>query len=169
MKETIKSVFGNHLRLRVCGLYIEDDKLLLINHKGLTPSNNFWSPPGGGVNFNESIYSALKREFQEETGLSIEIDSFQYINEHINPPLHALELFFKVSVKDRSQKMTLGSDPELTTNQQILGEYRFFTIQEIQKMKNTEVHKSLHHLKSLNDLMTSYPNLHSFVDKFKQP
>lgn len=40
-------------------------KIFLVKH----PYDNFWVLPGGGVNKNESVFEAGKRESQEEAGL----------------------------------------------------------------------------------------------------
>ena len=47
---------GQEPRVRVAGIVIEDNKLLLIAHK----KNNsvYWLLPGGGVNYGESLEEA---------------------------------------------------------------------------------------------------------------
>ena len=55
--------------LVVSGYLIENDKILLIDHKKL----NLWLPPGGHIDPNETPDQALIREFKEETNLDIEI------------------------------------------------------------------------------------------------
>jgi 8-oxo-dGTP diphosphatase len=95
-KESIIRNFGNRLRLRVCGLCIQDDKVLLVKHKSLGEKGYLWAPPGGGVNYGESVEEALKREFLEETGLEINISRFLFVSEYLDVPLHALELLFKL-------------------------------------------------------------------------
>ena len=55
------------LTLGVRGICVdtENNKILLVKH---TYSNN-WTLPGGGVEVNESVEEALKRELKEEVGL----------------------------------------------------------------------------------------------------
>ena len=111
IKKRIVEHFGNRLRVRVCGICIEDQKVLLINHHSLNQNGDFWSPPGGGMDYSENAEECLKREFQEETGVEIEIEKFLFVHEYLSPPLHAIELFFLV--KRISGEIELGYDPEM--------------------------------------------------------
>ena len=51
----IANKFGNRLRIRACGLLIKEKKILLIKHEGLGKLNALWAPPGGAVEFGETI------------------------------------------------------------------------------------------------------------------
>lgn len=118
--------FGNRIRMRVCGLCYQGDELLLINHKGLY-NHDFWAPPGGGLEFGETAQNALKREFLEECDLEISVGEFLFACEFVNPPLHAVELFFEVSTSGSPQ---LGKDPEMGVNQ-MLTDLRFWPSREL--------------------------------------
>jgi 8-oxo-dGTP diphosphatase len=118
--------FGNRIRVRVCGLCYQGDDLLLINHKGLY-NHDFWAPPGGGLEFGETAKNALKREFLEECGLEISVGEFLFVCEFVNPPLHAVELFFEVFATSNPQ---LGTDPEMGANQ-MLTDLRFWPPKEL--------------------------------------
>lgn len=121
--------YENKLRVRVCGLLVEEGKLLLVELKSPLTNNWVWMPPGGGVEFGETLEEALKREFQEETGISISVGERVHINEIVEPPIHAIEFYFRVSRK--GGQLTLGNDPEENESGQILRDIRFFTQQEI--------------------------------------
>ena len=54
IQERIVEEFGNKLRIRVCGICIEEDRILLINHHSLNKGGDFWAPPGGGMEFGFS-------------------------------------------------------------------------------------------------------------------
>ena len=111
MSETVITHFGNKLRTRICGILIHENKLLMMKHKSINPSGYFYSPPGGGLEFGETMESCLKREFIEETGLTISVGDFLFVNEFLKKPLHAIEFFFEV--KTLNTDFNLGSDPEL--------------------------------------------------------
>ena len=93
--ETNNQFYTNKLRVRVCGICLEKNSILVVCHRGLINGKDFWAPPGGGLVFGESVREGLKREIWEETGLEVKTGRFLFFNEFLRPPLHALELFLK--------------------------------------------------------------------------
>jgi 8-oxo-dGTP diphosphatase len=137
MNAEIDKLFGGRVRVRVCGLCWEDEKLLMVNHKGLT-DGNFWAPPGGGIDFGKTAADVLKSEFEDETGLVVESGDFRFIVEFINQPLHAIELYF--DVKRISGELKIGHDPEMSAANQILSDTRFMAIKEILELPTQQRH-----------------------------
>ncbi len=150
ISKEIESKFGNHLRIRVNGVLIEENKILLVKHK-MGRDRDFWSTPGGGMHFGSSAQENLSREFLEETGLTIAVGKFLFINEYFNPPLHALECFFEV--KRISGNATLGKDPELAPENQILSEIRWMRVEELQSLDKKTIHPLFLGIKSLEELV----------------
>ena len=97
MDKEVARIYGNKVRVRACGVCWQDDRLLMVNHASLTPTD-FWAPPGGGVEFGQSIEEALKQEFIEETGLNITPLEFLFGCEYIF-------WFSEVSVWNRGLKI----------------------------------------------------------------
>jgi len=137
MTDTAK-LFGNKVRLRVCGLLFKDDSILLAKHQGIGNPGPFWLPPGGGVEFGEDARSCLVREMKEETGLDIIPGGLQFTYQFIRAPYHAVELFFRID--EWSGELKTGIDPELPDDQQIIEEVRFVTFSEIGVMQEENVH-----------------------------
>ncbi|MDG1277162.1 MAG: NUDIX hydrolase [Algoriphagus sp.] len=150
ISKEIESKFGNHLRMRVNGILIEDNKILMIKHK-MGNGRILWSVPGGGMNFGQSARENLIREFSEETGLSIEIDEYLFVHEYLKVPLHGMEHFF--SVKAKSGDLKLGTDPELLPDQQIIEEMRWMTFEDIQSLPKETLHQIFWRINSLQDLV----------------
>jgi 8-oxo-dGTP diphosphatase len=134
----IHQVFGNKLRVRVSGICIQNDQILLVKHLSLGTKGIFWAPPGGGMEFGESAEESLIREFKEETGLDIKINQFLFINEFMEPPLHSVELFFEVGITGGQLKK--GKDPEMSENKQIIDEVRFLSFEELNLIDKNMVH-----------------------------
>ena len=137
MNQSVMEIYGNQLRLRACGLGVQAQKLIMINHKSLY-EHDFWSPPGGGVHFGEPAKDCLKREFKEETGLEVEAGDFLFACEFINHPLHAVELFFSVEIK--SGLLESGDDPEMNMGQQIIHDVKFLSWNDIKLMPKHTLH-----------------------------
>lgn len=149
-KDVVHAYYGNRLRLRVCGICINNNKLLLIRHKGLGDLGELWLPPGGGVEKGQAIPENLEREFLEETGLKVTTGSFLFVHEHLQEPLHAVELFFTVRIL--GGELITGSDPELPANQQLIQEARYFSFEEIKALDPRGIHAMLRHCNSLEEL-----------------
>ena len=145
MDKEVAKVYGNKVRVRACGICWSDDKLLMVNHSGLTPTN-FWAPPGGGVEFGQSIEEALKKEFREETGLDVSAGEFLFGCEYIEHPIHSIELFY--AIKESKGKLKTGSDPEL----QIIKEVKFMSGPEILSFPKQELHGIFRFVKTPDDL-----------------
>ncbi|HEX8545791.1 MAG TPA: NUDIX hydrolase [Cytophagaceae bacterium] len=125
--KSLQALHGNKVRVRVCGIHVVDKKILLVKHKGLGPQGILWAPPGGGIEFAETLSTGLRREMWEETGLKVVKEEFLFIHEFINEPLHAIELFFKVETTDN--KILLGFDPEY--DEQMISDVKYFGEEEI--------------------------------------
>lgn len=145
------AAYADKLRVRVCGLLIQDDKLLLVRHGKTIGNSTFWAPPGGGLEYGESMQESLKREFEEETGLQVEVKRFLFVNEFLQEPLHAVEFFFEVNTVGGS--LTTGSDPEADEKNQLIEHLQWLTVKEIQNIPFADKHRSLQLLLSLDDLL----------------
>ncbi len=146
----VTELYGHRLRVRVCGLYREHDRLLMVKHRGVGTSGTFWSPPGGGIEFGETAAMALQREILEETGLVVDAGRLVCVNEFVQPPLHAIELFFEV--KRTSGELQVGTDPEMNNNEQIILDVRLMTFEQIKSLPASEVHSLFSRCQSLGEL-----------------
>lgn len=70
--EEIRKAKKFHRAFGVYGICVKDGKLLVIDKSG-GPYINRFDLPGGSLEESESLVSAMKREFLEETGLDIGI------------------------------------------------------------------------------------------------
>lgn len=62
---------ARQLRPSVAAIITNDDGHVLLQRRS---DNGLWGLPGGGVEIGESVSTAIVREVQEETGLTVEIE-----------------------------------------------------------------------------------------------
>jgi ADP-ribose pyrophosphatase YjhB (NUDIX family) len=83
------------MHVRVTGVVIEDDRVLLLNQD--TDTGRSWSLPGGKVEEGETLAAALVREMREETGLDVEPGRLLYVCDHLpGDGTHVVHLTFEV-------------------------------------------------------------------------
>jgi 8-oxo-dGTP diphosphatase len=93
------------LRVSVLALFIDHDDVLLL-HQMTPPEPDCWDLPGGGLDPAEDLLTGLRREVQEETGLTdFTIESLLTVVEGFYPrdygQLHTLNLIYRCSVSPR--------------------------------------------------------------------
>ncbi len=151
LNEKVKALYGHKLRVRVCGICIEQNKILLVHHRGLGRSNSLWAPPGGGMDYGEDAEQALKREFMEETGLEIILKRFLFVHEYLDPPLHGIELFFEV--KKTGGQLKKGHDPELGKEDQLITETGFKDLHQLKSKEPDSLHYVLQQINDTNSIL----------------
>ena len=62
MDPGVSKLYGDKVRVRICGLCWQKGELLMVNHRGLR-AGDFWAPPGGGLEFGQSVGQFLQKEF----------------------------------------------------------------------------------------------------------
>ncbi len=82
--------------ISAAALIVHDQQVLLVNHQA-AGQYDFWLPPGGHLEGEESIFECARREAFEETGLSVEPDHILYIQEFTEPEYHFCKFFILCS------------------------------------------------------------------------
>jgi 8-oxo-dGTP diphosphatase len=84
----------NRFNIRVYGIWIHDNKVLV--NEELIRNKMIVKFPGGGLHWGEGIIDCLRREWQEELGLDIEVHNHFYTTD-----------FFQASAYDNSQVISI--------------------------------------------------------------
>ncbi|MEP0553692.1 MAG: NUDIX hydrolase [Balneola sp.] len=127
------SSYKGKLRLRSCGLLVKGNSILLVQLLSPITKELIWMPPGGGLEFGETLEETLKREVREETGLHVKAKSLMHVNEVIKDQFHAIEFFYNVEYL--SGKLQTGTDPELSESSQIIKDVAFKNKNELRDLK----------------------------------
>lgn len=85
--------------IRVYGLLIYDEKLLILNEPFM--GERIFKFPGGGMEFGEGTRECLKREFKEELNLEIETGTHIYTQDYflqsaLNPEEQIVMIYYYV-------------------------------------------------------------------------
>ena len=79
MREDIKLSNKEYkFKYRVSGILVVDNKVLTVK----IANNNFYCLPGGHVEMFENTKHAALREFEEETGIKVQIDRLTFVCEN---------------------------------------------------------------------------------------
>lgn len=159
ISQELISNLGGKVRVRVMGLLVIDDRLLMVKHKNIQKDSPFWSPPGGGVNFSENASEALIREFREETNITVTISKFLFVNHFRNKHFNALELFF--AVEKTSGELDTGIDPEF--KEQIISEAKYLKWKEIDLIPENEKHNAFRYCENPQEI-TELSGFYEFQD-----
>ncbi|MFN5837866.1 MAG: NUDIX domain-containing protein [Pseudanabaena sp.] len=107
------------LRVTVNGLFVDSGEVLLI-HQMTLPEVDCWDLPGGGLEPQEPVLDGLRREIEEETGITtFEIIQLLTVTDSFFPDplmqgrqLHNVNIVYLCSV-DRQSCVLSSSDPEI--------------------------------------------------------
>jgi ADP-ribose pyrophosphatase YjhB (NUDIX family) len=99
-------------KLRVTGVLIENEKLLLLEQD--VTADRRWSLPGGGLEYGETIGDCLAREMREETGLDVEIGKLLYVCDRMHNGKHVVHMTFLV--QRTGGELKRGEEPEAEAN-----------------------------------------------------
>lgn len=151
LEDTMHRNFGHRLRVRVCGIITQNNKILLLKQKAKTTSGHLWLPPGGGLEYGESLSEALTREVLEETNLTVESKELYGVTEFIDSPFHAIELFYNTTIL--SGEVTLGTDPELIEDNQLIQEVKWMSLEEVRNIDEESKHEILQNREKLKTII----------------
>lgn len=72
-------------KVGVGAIMLDDQNRILLQLRNKPPEVDHWSIPGGRVEFMEKLDDAIVREIQEELGVSVVIEDFLCVTDHLVP------------------------------------------------------------------------------------
>lgn len=85
-------------QIRVTGVLVEDDKILLVKQK--VSSKRCWSLPGGRLERGETLEEGIIREVEEETGLKTKVVKLLYICDKTDSKIPLIHITFLLERKE---------------------------------------------------------------------
>ncbi len=109
----------------------DENRILMVRHDH--PERTVWMVPGGSIEEDESSAQAAAREVLEETGFEVEIGGLIWHVEEVSERGQRFVNFFRAKIT--GGEMKLGRDPELEESDQVLGDIRFMTREEVEGLE----------------------------------
>lgn len=114
-------IFYENPVVGVAVMIINDAGQILLGRRRGGSYDGLWCIPCGYVEYDEDVYDAAKREFQEETNLDVEITRvFTVLSNFHDPERHTVGIWFLARVK--------GGEPVAGDD---LSEVGFFDLQNL--------------------------------------
>lgn len=89
---------NKRFNIRVYGIWIDNGQLLV--NEELIRGQKIIKLPGGGLNWGEGIIDCLKREWQEELNLAIEVEEHFYTTDFFQPSAYddsqVISIYYRV-------------------------------------------------------------------------
>ncbi|GGE68923.1 NUDIX domain-containing protein [Priestia taiwanensis] len=109
-----------HMRVRAGALIVKDEAVLLVEFND--ENGLHYNLPAGGVDPNETIVEAVRREAKEEASIDIEVGPLAFVyeyapnmNENKYGLTHSVALIFESTIKDNCEpKLPDDPDPNQT-------------------------------------------------------
>ena len=122
----------SHFSVRVYGLLIRDNSLLVSDE--LIKGIHLVKIPGGGVEFGEGLHEALRREYQEELGIDIEIGAIVSVPEMcivsaFSPTQQVVPIYYQISSQAPLPYPAQAEPLELTESQPF--RYRWIPLEQL--------------------------------------
>jgi 8-oxo-dGTP diphosphatase len=129
---------GHRFNLRVYALIIDENKRILLSDE-CRFGHFFTKFPGGGVEANEGVLAALKRELKEELSAEVLSSSFFYFNDFeqvsaFDPTQSLIAFYYLVQLKEPGK---LGVHSYPTPFNEETEKQRWINISELQEVDLT--------------------------------
>lgn len=112
-------------QLRVAAIILARDQILLVEHR--KRGQRYWVLPGGRLEGNETLTTALRRELREELRLEAEVGRLVIVSEMLAPDRHVVNLIFEAQIGE-------GVEPRLDHADPVLAGWQWVAVNRLPRM-----------------------------------
>lgn len=112
-------------QLRVAAIIVREEHLLLVEHR--KRGHHYWVLPGGRLQGNETLESALRRELREELRLEARVGALVIICETLAPDRHVVNLLFQAEIGEQAE-------PQLDASDEVLAGWQWVAMNRLPRM-----------------------------------
>jgi ADP-ribose pyrophosphatase YjhB (NUDIX family) len=112
-------------QVRVAAILVRHDQILLVEHR--KRGQRYWVLPGGRLQGNETLETALRRELHEELGLEATVGRLVIVCESLAPDRHVVNLMFEAQVGE-------GVEPRLDRTDPVLAGWQWVAVNRLPRM-----------------------------------
>lgn len=122
-------------RVRAAGIFTDRDRILLVCHRDPDLGDEWWIPPGGGVEpADRSVFDTARREIFEETGLVVQLSRIIYIREFREHPTRTYHLELFMAVDSYTGELTITNIPPGDLDYGIVRDVRWLKRSELDRL-----------------------------------
>ena len=93
----LTGIMHTQFKIRCRGVIVHEGKLMLVRNMSKEGPRDFYTLPGGHLEFGEDPETCIARELLEELGVEAKIGKLLFVHTHVkNNDSHAVEFFFEV-------------------------------------------------------------------------
>ncbi len=121
--------------IRAASILIENGRICLVKQE--VTDTRHWALPGGKLELGETLSECIAREFEEETGLVVQVRELLYVTDRIttDPYIHLVHMSFLVEkVGDKPLPLEWKhTDPHPSASLDTVREIRMVPVNELDK------------------------------------
>lgn len=123
-------------RIRAAALIFNDkDEILLVEHVHPQTGEQWWVPPGGGLeDCDRSIFECANREVYEETGLSVSTENIACIREFQDTENESLNIEIFCTTAKYSGDLTIKNICGAGPDEHYIKDVRWFSKDELKQV-----------------------------------
>jgi 8-oxo-dGTP diphosphatase len=125
---------GMKHRIRAAAIVVQDERILLVRHRTPSTGEEWWIPPGGGIEPEDgTIMDCAVRETFEEAGIRVECRRIAYIREFVQAEHDIRHMEFFLVGENPIGVATAEHLPEAMSQQYLVLGPEWLTREEVER------------------------------------